>query len=67
MLGQLKGNGHNHSVEAKINAQFELLRGEINNVTYVLYVPSFIKNLHSVGKIADKKLNLIFNVDIIQF
>jgi hypothetical protein len=43
MLGQLKGNGHNHFVEAKNNAQFELLRGEINNVTNVLYVPSFIK------------------------
>jgi hypothetical protein len=65
MLGQLKGNGHNHSDEAKNNAQFELLRGEVNNVTYILYVPSFIKNLHSVGNIVDKKLNLIFNVDTI--
>jgi hypothetical protein len=62
MLGQVKGNEYNHSVETKNNAQFELLRGEVNNITNVLYVPRFIKNLQFVGKFANKKLNLSFNV-----
>ncbi len=48
-------------VEGKGDVSFQLDMGEIKNVTNVLYVPSFTKNLLLVGSIIDKGNIVIFD------
>jgi len=52
---------HAHLVEGKGDVYFQLDMGEIKNVTYVLYVLSFTKDLLLVGSIINKGNIVIFD------
>ncbi len=54
-------SGDMHEIKGKDNILWYMLLGEIRHIINVLYVPSFMKNLLSIGFIANQRYLVVFS------